>query len=155
MATILIQISMLFFLLIYISSSAVWITKINTLFQKHSFLLHFPYQLGNSALLWLETHLGRVPYIPSIIAHGIVYGCLIYFDLFPFSCVFLSIANLISQFSSIIDNYWQSIVRHHGYDGPDELLSSRRMSSTFNQVDFNYMYSLFHLAQYTVHEFKY
>jgi hypothetical protein len=39
------------------------------------FLLHFTYQLVNSAFLWLETRLGRfllaTPYILSNIAHGI------------------------------------------------------------------------------------
>ena len=69
--------SIYLFLLISISSPAVWITKINKCISETLFfLLNFSYQLGNSALLWLETRLGGfllvTPYIPSNITHGIV-----------------------------------------------------------------------------------
>ena len=49
----------IFFLLTSIYSPAVWITK--RYFRNIIFLLYFSYKLGNSALLWLETRLGRVP----------------------------------------------------------------------------------------------
>ena len=50
MASILIQINV-FFLLKSIFSPAFWITKINKFISETFFLLHFSYQLGNSALL--------------------------------------------------------------------------------------------------------
>ena len=50
MASILIQIN-IFFLLIAICIPAVWIMKINNVFQKHYVFTSFFIQLGNSALL--------------------------------------------------------------------------------------------------------